>query len=304
MKGIFYSIITAVLIIPVVLSTFVYLTSLEARSNTLQVKTLGDKLASFSTSVDNDLPRATIIIAKNAIQFSITQIDSTGQPLDDANQRLTILMKNGTFYGNATPQDFVYDSWIDQLTQKGRLYGFTTNVSLLDLNVTQLDSYNVGINIRMLVNLTDKSGMMRLERLYERTISIPISGFADPLYTLKTNGVLKRVIIPANPAINGLQSLDIAVSAGSYTASDGPTFLDRMEGKLTRSSQYPAGTGLETIVYLPDFQPNGLPVNSAASDVDYLYFSSAAGCPVTGSAHSWLKLDNNSAAKYNVAAAC
>ncbi len=304
MKGIFYSIITAVLIAPVVLATFVYLNSLETRSGTLQVKALGDRLASFSASMNDDLPRATIIIAKNAIQFSITQIDLTGQPLDDANQRLAILMKNGTFYGNTTPQNFTYDSWVAQLKQKGELYGFATNVSLLDLNMTQLDSYTAGVNIRMLVNLTDKSGKMGLERTYIRTIEFSIEGFADPLYTLKTSGVLKRVITAPNETVHDVATLDRAVAGGSYMPSDGPTFLDRLEGRLTRSLQYPAGTGLETIVYLSDFQANGLAANSAASDVDYLYFSGASGCPVDGSGYGWLKLDDSHAAGYSVTVTC
>ena len=152
------------------------------------------------------------------------------------------------------------------------------------------------------VNASNPSADMQLYRIFKATVPVSIEGLDDPLYTLKTNGVLKRAIKKPNITISGAQNFDVAVGQGFYMSSNqGAGFLDRLEGRLTPSGKYDSG-GLESIVYTPSLQANGIIVKPGQTDIDYLYFDSAAypGSPVNQSSYSWLRIDAQHAATYNI----
>ncbi|MCX6815973.1 MAG: hypothetical protein NT120_03930 [Candidatus Aenigmarchaeota archaeon] len=304
MKGIFYSVVTLLFLAPLILLMITYLNYAETTTSSFTTKALGDKMVSFSTSIDSDLPRASYIISKRAVDSAVVHVDTTGVPLDDAEVRLKELMTNGTLYGNLSTLDFTFNSWIIQLKQKGQSFGFNTSARLASLSIVPSDNYNLLVSVQLIVNVTDKTGTMRLDRLYGGSSVIPIGDFIDPLYTLKTNGIIKRTITIPNITVFGQQNLDYAVAKKFYMRStSGPSFLDRLEGRLTIGPKYQGITniGLETIVNLPELQANGLPVKQDQSAVDYLYFDTAmqSGTPVNSS-YSWLRLDAEHKVKFGV----
>ncbi len=308
-KGIFYSIITLLFLVPIIFYTIYYLDIAGSQMEYSKTKMTGDKLSAFVDSIDGDLPRSLEIIGRQSIAASIIYIDSNGVPLDDAGKRITEAMMNSTIYGAPTNLSrSTLAHWADATISKGARYGFSTNISIRSINVTAYDSFHVLVSAEIAVNSTDSSGAMRLDKTYHESIPVSIEGFDDPVHILGTNGMLTRTIKQANITVSGADAVDEAVSQKLYiTSSDGPSFLDRLEGSLTTSDKYRSQTantiGIETFVYIPEISSSGIPVKSTQSMVDHYYFDSAAhaGSAVNSSAHGWLRLDPAHAGFYGVA---
>jgi len=306
MRGIFYSAIAMMLIVPIVLYIIFYMDVTETQLEEVSTKIKGDTLSGYAKSIDQDLPRILEISSRRAISTAISYIDANGEALDKADERLIEMMMNGTIYGSSFGLlgSGLVKEWVEAIKAKGRSYGLETNITVLDLDIKPYDSFNVLLSASILINITDGK-KMEIYRIYNEDIIISIEGFEDPLYGLETKGLIKRMFVKS--AIHDLSSLDLAEENGLYTNStDGASFLDRLEGNLETSPKYNSMTtkqiGLETIVNLPDLSTYGLPIKSDQSNIDYLYFSSAShiGYPVNNSAKSWLKLDKGHATIYGV----
>ena len=303
MKGIFYSTITVLFVLPMLFFASVYLDSLKTSGEGAIAKAVGDKLLSFSRSVDSDLPRAMDIIVKRSVGANVDYIEVHGQPLDNAKSRIAESMINGTVFGNSTNlNNFTITIWANIISMKGSSYGLASNVSVISTDITPLDSYHIGVGMVISANISEPKSETSLYRIYNTTIAVSIEGQIDPLYLLNTNGLLKRAIQAPNITVYGAANVDSAVARAYYMQSDaGPTFFDRLEGRLSNSYNQ-TGIGLEAFVYLPELQANGLPVKTDQSSIDYIYFnpSSITGQAVNGSAYNWLRLNSQQAAKYGV----
>jgi hypothetical protein len=220
MKGIFYSIVAVLLVIPLLMLSASIVNVENAEMSTASTRALGSKLASFSGSVEDDLPRALPIMAKRSISDALVYTDTTGNPLADSAAALRELMINGTIYGNLTSVDFTMKSWADILGDKGEEYGFETNVDVISIVFYSSDSYTVNVEAVVGVNVTIPSADIVLYRVYNTTTPISIIGFGDPLYTLKTNGIMKRTIAAPVTAVSGTGSFDNAVGSGLYMRSE------------------------------------------------------------------------------------
>jgi hypothetical protein len=305
-KGLFYSMITILLVMPLVLIAISNINFNESEIEIAAAKVAGGKMVSFTESIDDDMPRALDIMAKRAITQAVVHLETNGTAFADSSAALEELISNGTLYGQLTDTNFTVTTWTFQLADKGRKYGLDTSVGVLDTRFYSLDSGHVGVELSILVNVSNSYANMSLYRVYNKTIAVQIEGFNDPVYTLNTNGILKRSIKFPNITVSGVQNFDSAVTYKFFMpSSDGASFLDRMEGRLRSSGKYNltgAVTGLETVVSLPELQANGFTIKSGQSDMDYLYFDPAAypGSPVVNSTHSWLRIDPAHAATYNI----
>ncbi len=306
MKGIFYSIIAILFITPLVMITLANLNFYQTKSETITTNIVGNKLAAYSKSIDSDIPRAMDIMAKRSISAAIAYVETEGKPVNNSAASLSELITNGTLYGNVSSADFTVASWASLVKQKGELYGFETDVRVLNISFFSVDSYTVGVEITLSVNATNPAAAMELYRIYNRSVPVSIEGFNDPLYTLKTNGVLKRTIRAPNFTVSGVANFDIAVSRQLYMpSSEGPGFLDRLEGRLRASGTYnttSSVTGLESVVYIPSMQANGVAIKQGQTTIDYLYFDTASypGLQVNQSSYNWLKIDGVHASTYNI----
>ena len=304
MKGIFYSTITLIFIVPIVFFAFVYLDAARSAAEGSTAKAIGDKIISFSKSVDSDLPRTMDIVVKRSVEANVKYIEENGVPLDNAEARITEAMTNGTVFGNSTVlNNFTITSWANTLNAKGGRYGFNTNIGIISINITPLDSYTIVVGVIISVNVSHPTGETSLYRVYDTEIPVSIEGQIDPLYMLNTNGLLKRTIEPPNITVYGAANFDAAVAREYYMQSQGgPSFLDRLEGRLVSKYANATNIGLETFVFVPELQANGLTVKPNQNSIDFLYFNSSthSGQQVNSSAYSWLRLNNEQAARYGV----
>ena len=305
MKGVFYSLIAFMLVLPLIFYTVNYFDVINTQREQAGVKIRGDQFMDFTKSIFLDIPRMLEISGKQSMGIAINYIDENGEYLSSAGSVIAELVLNGTIYGNApamVPPTF--HDWINAVTERGKKYGFNATIDIVSLTVEPYDSFHIVLKSGITVNITDQAGSMSVFRSYQQEVVIPISGFEDPLYALNTYGKEKRIIRAANITVQGVSSLDNAVGNHFYMASSqGPCFLDRLEGRLGISTGcMNALAGMESIVDLQDLISKGIPPRTSQTNVDYLYFDSAyhAGYPVNGTSYGMLKLDDEHAALYGV----
>ena len=147
-KGIFYSIVTLIFLIPLILYATTYLDISGQQLEYKNTKMAGEKLSAYVESIDDDLPRALDIIGKQSAAAAIAQIDFSGTPLDDANARITEVMMNGTIYGKPTNlTNSTLPDWAAATVLKGVGYGFETNVSIENVSIRSYDNFHVMVRI-------------------------------------------------------------------------------------------------------------------------------------------------------------
>lgn len=296
MKGVFYSAIVLILLVPLVMLAATNINLYQHDSERIKTRVISGKLAAFTKSIESDMPHSIDIISKRSIGRAVVYVETNGA-LNDSALILRELMINGTLNGSGS-SNFTLTSWALLLRQKGELYGFDTEIRIINVSFSYNNSYNIGVEVGIEVNATKAD--MALYRIYKTTAFVSIEGFDDPLYTLKTNGILKRTVKSPNMTITG-QGFDDAVRYGFYMpSSEGPGFLDRLEGRL-RNGKY-GNTGLESVVYLPSLQANGLAIKEDQSNIDYLYFDPTIypGTAMNQSFYSWLRIDSTHMAVYNI----
>ena len=305
MRGIFYSFAAMLFIIPLIMLSLAGMNYYSSGSETATSKIMGDKLLAFSKSVDNDMPRALEIMAKNAISSAVIYVETNGTALTDSGDVLQELFENGTIYGTASETNFTVSSWVIQLTQKGVNYGFDTDIAVKNITFLSIDSYNIKLVAEISVNATNTQAGIGIYRVYTAEIPVSIEDFNDPLYTLGTNGVIKRSIRSTEMNLSGAANFDVAVGSAFYMPSaEGAGFLDRLEGRTRNSGKYNTTQicGLESVVYIPTLQANGMPIRTNQTDIDYMYFDTGtySGYGVNQSSYGWLKIDSGHAAVYNL----
>lgn len=299
-RGIVYSLITLLLVVPLLLYMISYLDSAGSRDELISLKIRGIEISNFANSVSQDVPRIFRITSKRALISAINEIDINGTPLLDAQANIVELMLNSSINNKSSP--FMNASslkeWASRMENQSNNYGFKTNITFLYVNVTPYDSFNLEFSMRLFVNSTDYDGIVSIVRTYNETFILSLEGMEDVLYPLNTGGFVRRLIRKANFTVFGASAVDDAITLERYTSTqEGGSFLDRMEGKNYLQKKYADQSslqiGLESFVNLQEIASRGLPIKENQTNIDHLYFNSSTfnGCLVTASNYSWLKLD-------------
>ncbi len=312
-RGVLYSLITLILVLPLIFFVIAYLQSSSSVDELSSLKIRGIEMSQFANSISEDVPRILRITSKRALISAVNEVDVNGTPLDDARLRIRELMLNGSVYGiNSTFMNgSTMEAWAGRMRIVGMRYGFDTNITFLALDVVPFDSFNLEFSLLLLVNATDPDGQVAIVRTYNQSYVLPLEGIEDLYYPLSTNGFIKRDVRRATFPVEGDFAIDQAIEQELYmNTSEGGSYFDRMEGKGYIQQKYaalsPRQIGLESIVNLQDLGKVGIALRENQTAIDHLYFNSSTfdGCPSTNSSYGWLKLDAEHAAVYNASIAC
>ena len=284
MKGIFYSVMIAMFMIPIIALIVFY--SQVTTSQNIAANIRANEMQYFSESIEEDLLRFLQINGKRAVVAAVNFTLTTGVGLEDARTNLTVIIENGTLNGTKIFDDQKnLSEWIQNISVIASRSGFGINLTLLSFNVTQNDSFSVLFSTLLYLNISDTSASVGISKNMSAAAAVSIEGVVDPLYQIKTNGAIFKTIkkspyIPFNKiTLSSLEFTNLTndiLNNSYHDSTQGPSFLDRLEGKITLSPQY-GPYGLESFVYLPDFIGAGLPVNTLLSDLDYQYWANVHG---------------------------
>jgi len=304
-KGMFFTIMTIAVLSLFVVSYGVHSYVKDRTAINKRIETMNN----FVFSIEQDLPRKLYLSGFTTIFLIEKYIAETGSYIsngDDFNSLFQEAFYDGSIKG------------VDHASEGGIMYGVTLsgilnslndmakdmnmNISLVNpvVSVGQEDPWNVKISLTTNLLIEDDGNLALWERLAVINSYVPIKNFEDPLYLVETNGLITNKINQTPYDVPVLLSdLSNHVEGKYYiNSSDGPSFIDRLEGKKTESVE---GTGIESLVYLPDLSAQGIPVKDK-SVVDYIYFSVSDPDPLTtpDGMPDWFKLDDPHVLIYGV----
>ena len=320
MKGLFYSIMIALLMIPILALIIFY--SQNITPSNIDINIRANELQYFSESIEDDLSRFLQINGKRALVAAINFTVTNGIGLKDAQTNLTDVIKYGTLNDTKIFADQKnLSEWVQSIRDIASKSGFDINLTVLTFNVTQNDSFSVLFSTTVLINISDSTTKMGISKNMSAAGAVSIEGMQDPSYQIKTGGTVFRNIkkSPFNKntaplaGVWNLSNLTSAIKDGYYYSSTkGASFLDRLEDNASLSPKYNTslecsaiGCGLESFVYLPSLTNPG----TSLSDLDYQYWTSVNGHllnsskdynPPLDSIYSWFKIDCSSATDYGI----
>jgi hypothetical protein len=297
-RGMFFTII-AIMIISIFAVSFVLYDKTQNRDS---VQKRVSTMNNFILSVEKDIHRQVYISGFRALFILDKRVLETGVFIQNVNASLEELFFNGTI--NQETQEIMsgatFSDIQDSINLNANKMDVVVSLANPEITIEQTDPWNVRVVLRTDLYMADKEGIASWNKTQSIDAFIPIISFEDPLYPLNTNNLITNNITktPFTIFVQGSDFTNLTTHAlnSFYKESQtAPSFLDRLEGKLSANPQ-----GIESFVNLQKLSDQGIPINEK-SVVDYIYFSSQnpssshiAGMP------GWFIIDNAHKSGYNL----
>ena len=192
MKAQTYSLITIILVVPLMLYITSYLPAASELNYNVMERILSDQLCMVERSIEQDFSKAVEISGKRAFIAATGDVISKGVSLDDAIPDIIELMTNGSLYGNETIvmyNNTIYD-WNEKIKELNIEY--IMELKQENLTASNSDGMNVHVTMRFIINITDKLSTARITRDFYKTTIISLEDIEDPLFPLNTGGYVSR----------------------------------------------------------------------------------------------------------------
>jgi hypothetical protein len=197
MKGIFYSIMIALILIPI-LSLVVFHSQIKTENVDISIR--ANELNYFIESLETDLNKFAEIGGKRALISAVSEVVTIGVSLDDAEAAIAEMVEYGTKDGNPAP---LVDTnnlqiWEDDVKNIAQNSGFEIDFTTLDISITQNNSFEILLTINLTFNISDPDASMGIVRNITGISIISIENIEDPLFPLKSYGRVTRIIKNSN----------------------------------------------------------------------------------------------------------
>ncbi|MBI5229640.1 hypothetical protein HY991_06010 [Candidatus Micrarchaeota archaeon] len=329
-RGIVYSLIAVLLMGLIILYALAYLNAVRTESEYIVSKARAEKLAYFTRSIEQDMPRIIEITASHAMVTAYYYAAAHGD-MPDAQYTFINISKDGKAEGHeddANIKEYMNNTlphWITKMKNKGSNFGFNTEINVTYFNITLYDAFKLNFSLLLHVSAQSTNDeSLKFSRFYYKDLIYSIDGLPDPLYYLKQEtgwgAVIKNVTNPnasiywiASPTA-GKVNLTDAIQKSYYNKSmRGGSYFDRFEGKTILSDKYknqvtgrpaidPNWVGLESFVYIPDFEAKPTTIikdNVTVIDTYYFLEADPLGYCVS-SLPKWFIIDCSNATLYGI----
>lgn len=232
-------------------------------------------LNNYIKNLERDIERGLYISSFRALYALVEYIGSSEDFLNNTLNSFNSALMNGTINNESfiVLQDSTLSAWIAKVESEGNKLHINTKMKVNNINLYQKNPWIVAIGVNLTVNVSDNAGTAFWHRTAYVETNINITGFEDPLYVVYGLGRLTNVINQSHydgnfiAGTNVTNLLDHAENSYYVVSNMSPNFLMRLEGNLSNSSY-----GIESMVNLPDFTAQGIPVKSR-SCIDSVYWS-------------------------------
>ena len=193
MKGLFYSVMIAFIIIPI-LSLIIFYSQTETQNIDINIRS--SEMEYFSKSIEEDLIRFLEINGKRALISAVSNVITNGIGLDNAQLRLREMILNGTLYGVPSPlvdqKNLIW--WEQNVTGIASNAGFNLTFLGTNINISQSDSFDILFNVTVSIKISDATAKMSITKNITTPVSVSIEDIEDPIFPLKTYGRVFRFI--------------------------------------------------------------------------------------------------------------
>lgn len=218
-KGILYSTMVSLMVIPILALVIFYSQSSQVRSIDTDIR--ANELEYFTQSIEKDIIRFIEINGKRSLISAVSRIVINGTGFEDAPFRLREMIENGTLYGEPAPlvDSSNLQTWKGEIDDIADRSGFNVEFKDVDINITQNDSFNLLFSIKIGINVSDKMETMGVVKNISSAILVSIEGVEDPTFPLNTYGRVVRFIRKSNVS-NSNEFLVQGTNASGYVSGD------------------------------------------------------------------------------------
>ena len=187
MKGLFYSVMIALFIIPI-LSLIIFYSQTETQNIDINIRS--SEMEYFSESIEKDLARFLEINGKRALIAAVSNVITNGTGLDNAQFRLREMIVSGTLYGAPSPlvdqKNLMW--WEQDIINIASNSGFSLTFLDTEVNISQSDSFDILLNVTLSINISDYTAKMGVIKNITTLVNVSIEDIEDPIFPLKTYG--------------------------------------------------------------------------------------------------------------------
>lgn len=283
---------------------FLLFTSYELYSmfnEKISIKTRVKTMDSFVASSEEDLERKLYISGFRIIFLAEDSIMKSGNYIENFSLFFQESIMNGSSNNTEILFGATLPEIVESIDENGRKMNIDIKLSDIQISVGQEDPWNVVIMMNYTLNVTDEANLASWNKREYIKSYVPIKGFEDPVFLLKTSGKISRKFNQTIFEGNYVSESDVSnlishMENGYYSANPiAPSFINRLEGRFEANEN-----GIESLVDLDEVSKQGLSVKEK-SVVDYIYFSSQN--PISYNVlkmPSWFKIDEQHKNKYQV----
>ncbi|MBD3203091.1 hypothetical protein GF327_02255 [Candidatus Woesearchaeota archaeon] len=307
-KGVFFTFIAVFLVIFIVIAVSTRNPN-RYREKSYAISTRIRTMNNFVDDFENDMQREMFIGGYRSLLSLQKYIRIKKGFIQDLDSIFSEIFENGTANGteiNIMKQEghgADITSWLSRINEESEKLNIEVNLYPRNIDLEMNSFYTVKIIFDATINISDKKDLAVWA--YNKTFRtiINVTGFEDPLYTVHSDDKVSNLIFPTtfsdfvDDSTNDTTNLKTHLNNSYYiTSTDAPSFLMRFTGNLSNSSM-----GIESMVYLDDFQKQGLSVKNKTL-IDYLYFNNITTtdyCNVENM-QDWFRIDQNHAGVYEI----
>jgi hypothetical protein len=292
-RGVYFTAL-AVIFVGILFTLYTFQQPQQRRDESFVLDTRMYTMNHLVKDIGDDASRMISVATYRALVAMEEYIADNTNYLPNVSTYYRELVLNGTLNGtNSTiMENNSFSLWMGRMQDAAADIGLTLNLSMGQIVVDQLDPWNIAgfTNITIILHDSITNATWNVTRSINGSVSV--FSFEDPVYRINTLGRVLNTIIATNVTtfVSGTDTSALQAHANNsyYRAWTGaPSFLQRLEGKLSSSSQY----GIESLVSIPELQSAGMSTDMK-SIVDYIYFSASDPTSCTFSnTPSWLRLD-------------
>jgi len=193
-RGQMYSIITLIIIIPVVFFISFYVTATQNIKFGTTERIVADQQHQVEQQIERDFERAVKITGRRAMLAAVNNVIITGSYLDNSTLRLDELITNSSIYG--TPSIIMANNtlseWKSRMLQQN--HSFLVDMDFSGPVIRNHDGINIKISLLFTVNISDSLNKSRIDRTVWKDVIVSVDGIEDPVFPLSTSGYVKKVV--------------------------------------------------------------------------------------------------------------
>ncbi|RLI98241.1 MAG: hypothetical protein DRO99_01155 [Candidatus Aenigmatarchaeota archaeon] len=193
MRGVVYSLMAVMLAIPALLFMAMYAEHSWGQGFSVDA-VIADQIHQIQGSIERDFERAALISGRRALMAMSERVITTGEPLSDPSSFFRELVMNGTLEGNQSivMAGNTITDWIQAVTAVESR--FHVSVEADGVSVSNKDGFNLLMRSRLELHVSDPDNTSRHDVNVIKNMTLSVENLEDPLFPLKTNGAVKRII--------------------------------------------------------------------------------------------------------------
>lgn len=188
-----YSIIAVTISIPIFLFITYYLSTAQIIIGSSE-KIVADQMHDVGNIIEEDFIRALKISGRRSILALISESLINGTYLNETIKKMDELMLNGTINGEQNPFliNNTLNDWIEKIITIP--VGFNVNINYHNLTIRPINEFNIRLGIILILNISERTGKMRLDKTEILETEVSVIGLEDPLFPINTRGFAKRIV--------------------------------------------------------------------------------------------------------------